>query len=280
MKFEMIKKFWIIPFLAAAVLILLFCMRPDTKPDEMEIHVFSIGKADAFLLHSSQGNVLIDTGEKTDSDTILKYLADKEIKTLDYMIITHFDKDHVGGAAKILKSIPVNNVIQSNCPKESQEYERFLKALGEKNIQPITITDVTGFEVGKMKFSVIGTGDKTFVLEESNNSSLITTVEYGSRRFLFMGDSKSERIQDFLNTGVAHYDFLQVPHHGEYDSLLKPLISHCSSGYAVITCSEALPEKEKTVKLLEENGAEVYLTRKGAITLTCDGEKLNIRYDQ
>ena len=62
----------------------------------LNLWCFQAGKADAFLLWNESGTVLIDTGESGFGKEILKKLQELGIQRLDYLIITHFDKDHVG----------------------------------------------------------------------------------------------------------------------------------------------------------------------------------------
>ena len=78
---------------------------------KLEVYCFSAGKADAFLLYTEESAVLIDCGEKGFGKEILAYMEEAGIESLDYLIITHFDKDHVGGAAKVINSTPVETVL-------------------------------------------------------------------------------------------------------------------------------------------------------------------------
>ena len=75
--------------------------------DGMKVYAFNAGKADSFLIYNADFSVLIDTGEKELGDTIIEYLNANDIKKLDYLIVTHFDKDHIGSADEILESVDV-----------------------------------------------------------------------------------------------------------------------------------------------------------------------------
>ena len=69
----------------------------------LNIYCFQAGKADAFLFWNEDGTLLIDKGESGFGKTVLEKLTELEIEHPDYLLITHFDKDHLGGA-KNLKS--------------------------------------------------------------------------------------------------------------------------------------------------------------------------------
>ena len=101
-------------------------------------HYFNAGKADACVISNGNNNVMIDTGENTLSKEILSYFDKHNITTLDYLIITHFDKDHVGSASSIIDNIKVDSVLQSNVPKDSEFYENYLKELSENNLNIYT----------------------------------------------------------------------------------------------------------------------------------------------
>ena len=72
---------------------------------EFEVTFLDVGKADAMILRTANSTVIIDCGEKGDGKDIVNMLSEEEITSVDCLIITHFDQDHVGGAAKVIKSI-------------------------------------------------------------------------------------------------------------------------------------------------------------------------------
>ena len=112
-----------------------------TSGADLEIVCFQAGKADAFLFLTPKSAVLIDCGEKGFGKTILAELEARGIEQLDCMIITHFDQDHVGGAARILNNFPVVRILQSHFSKDSEEYKKYVKATKNAGIEPETVRD-------------------------------------------------------------------------------------------------------------------------------------------
>ena len=96
------------------------------KNENINIYVFDSGKADAIIISKNNKYMMIDTGEESNVDSILSYFEKNNIKKLDYLIITHFDKDHVGGASKIIDNIEIGRVLSSNVPKESVYYNNYI----------------------------------------------------------------------------------------------------------------------------------------------------------
>ena len=238
---------------------------------DLEVHFFDAGAADAILLTTENSAVLIDAGEQGFGKTILAYLAERGVKRLDCLIVTHFDQDHVGGAAKVLNSVEVGAVLQSNRPKDSEAYEKYLRALENAGVEPDTVRETRAFTLDGVSYEIDPPRWADYASDESNNSSLIVSVTNGETRFLFTGDAQTERLAEFLDANRAACDVLKVPHHGRDEPLLPALLESTKPTYAVVTSSDEEPESAATVEALERAGATVLLTRDGAVTLYSDG---------
>ncbi len=238
---------------------------------ELDVHFFDAGKADAILLTTANSAVLIDAGEKGFGKTILAYLEEKGVEKIDYFIITHFDRDHVGGAAKVINNIAVGTVLQNNSPKDSEEYEKYVKALGSAKLEPVTARETYTFKLDGVQYTVDPPHQTKYDSDTSNNSSLIVSVSNGENRLLFTGDALTERLAEFIDGNEATYDLLKLPHHGQDEPLLAALLASTKPAYAVITSSDEEPESEAVVKTLEDAGVQVLLTREGAVTFHSGG---------
>ena len=243
---------------------------------DLTVVCFQAGKADAFLLLTPNSTVLIDCGEKGFGRTILSELETRGIRQLDCMMITHFDQDHVGGAARIINNFPVSRILQSNSPKDSEEYEKYLKAVTNAGIEPETVRETLTFVLDGVRYTVNAPKRSTYANDASNNSSLIVSVENGENRLLFTGDAEDERMEEFLSEDWGTYDFLKVPHHGRWQETLSALVDMTAPRYAVITSSDDEPEDAQTLELLQSAGVETYLTRNGAVTVHSDGVELTV----
>ena len=266
---------------AAAILCGCMLKKEDTAlPDgQLNVYVFSAGKADAALIYTDTHAVLIDCGEKGFGKDILDFMKENDIGSLDCMIITHFDKDHVGGAAKILGSVEVKQVFQSNYPKDSGEYDKYVQRLEECGIAPVTVRETVSLSFGGVSFTIDPPEQELYETDPSNNSSLITSVELGDCSLLFAGDAEDDRMAEFAAENERDYDFLKVPYHGHYQYGLDSFVASVKPEYAVITCSLKEPEDSKTAAVLKQAGAEVFLTRKNAVKVVCDGKTVKAAYD-
>ena len=245
---------------------------------DLEVVCFQAGKADAFLLITPESAVLIDCGEKGFGKTILAELEARNIAKLDLMIITHFDQDHVGGAARIINNFPVERILQSNSPKDSEEYEKYIKAVKNASIEPETVRENLSFALDGVVYTVNPPKRTKYNSDSSNNSSLIISVTNGLNRFLFTGDAEDERLEEFLTLNWGTYDFLKMPHHGRWHEPLPLLVEMTAPRYAVITSSDEELEDSETLDLLESSGVETFLTRTGQVIVHSDGAELTVAY--
>lgn len=72
------------------------------REDAIKILIPKIGKADCIIIYKNNDCVMIDTGESEDNAEIVSVMQENNINRIDTLIITHFDKDHVGGAAYLI----------------------------------------------------------------------------------------------------------------------------------------------------------------------------------
>ncbi|WP_295125233.1 MBL fold metallo-hydrolase [Ruminococcus sp.] len=281
----MLKKYFCIVMAALTALLAGCTQKTETKDiseigEGLTIYSFNAGKADAHLIYSDDWAVLIDCGEKGFGKTITAYMQENGIEKLDYLIITHFDKDHVGGAAKVLKEWEVGAVLQSNSPKDSDEYENYLKALENKQMTAETVRERMNFTLGEAQFTVDPPRQEVYEKDPSNNSSLITEVTLGEVNMLFAGDAEDDRLEEYTASVDKVYSYVKVPYHGHWQKNLTAFADKVKAKIAVITSSDAEPEDNETVVLFEKQGAEVFRTRTGDVIVKCDGTDIAAAYDK
>ena len=197
------------------------------------------------------------------------------IGKIDYLILTHYDKDHIGSAAELISAYEVGYVIAPDYKKSSAEYNSYAAALKKKDIVPDILTAPEIYSCGSFSFCVYPP-QKSY--EESNDMSLCVVLTHGENTFLFAGDVTYERTKDILSEGQLEpsCDFLKVPHHGEYDSGISDFISAAAPLYAVVTCSKKNPPDDSVMVMLKEDNIETYLTSEGDIVVTSNGKQIKI----
>ncbi len=231
---------------------------------EMQCDVMKIGKADCIVLAEESYTVLIDCGESDDGTEIIKHLQEMGTDEIDCLIITHFDRDHIGGAADVIDAFSVKRLLEPDYEPESPDSEEYLAyrdAISRNQIQAESLNDDLQLNIGGMRMQIY-TANAVYDKNIDNNNSLVVDLTHEGNRFLFTGDIEKQRIQDMLEQGqINSCDFLKVPHHGRYNSALDDLFEAASPTYAAITCSVKNPPEQETLDALEAVGCIVYSTK-------------------
>lgn len=226
----------------------------------LTVTVFEMGKADAILLHTENAAVLIDAGTNKGGDLLAARVLEKGVRRLDCVVLTHFDKDHVGGADKVLKALPVDRVLVPDYVSDSKQYRQYAQAASEAGVAPETVKAETAFDLDGVSYTVLPAGEP---YSEENDLSLVVLAVHGQSRALFAGDCENPRLEALTRRGGLQADLLKVPHHGDYERMLAPFLDEVMPVYAVLTDSDDEPADERVTAMLEEMGAEVFSTRDG-----------------
>lgn len=243
----------------------------------VKVTFFDVGKGDAILIETQGHTLLIDAGYDKTYGVIQSYLVEQEIEKLDYLVITHFDKDHVGGADRVVNDFEVGEILQPDYESDGGQYQEYCAVLDQKGLQPVLVTESMQFALDGADLYIYPPQKKTYE-EEDNDFSLAVSMTYGEKRFLFAGDCEEERLDELLGQtefDLAH-DVLKLPHHGKKEDNSRKFLERVAPKAAVITCSEEEPASDKICNMLYELGTEVYLTSDGTVTCLCDGKTLEI----
>lgn len=242
---------------------------------EFAFTVMKAGQADAIILTTQKHSVIIDMGEKDDGDEISEFLEENNITDVDYIFITHYDKDHVGGFPKVMESITAKNIIVPDYEGTSYEYAEFVKTVNEKGLTVTRLTEDISFVLDDVLFEV-SVPKKQFYKEGDNDYSLVISITHGENTFLFAGDAEKERLSEVISEFKKHFDFLKVAHHGKYDANTGKFINTIKPEYAVVTDSEKNPASEETLSILKKQNCEIYSTKDGDVSIISDGKKILI----
>ncbi len=248
----------------------------STHSESMTIDVLSIGKADCIIIRQGEKTVMIDTGEEENAPEILAYLQMQNITVIDTLILTHFDKDHIGGAATVCNEIDVKQILESDFVSDRFEYTAYHKVISEQNKSITKLSDPVQFTIGTMNFIVDPPKNDSYSKKEDNNASLIVSLSHENNRFLFCADAMELRLQEWLSDGQASFDFIKLPYHANYLDNYEFFLDQVSPKYAVACNSDKNPGDEKIVQLCEQRNIHLYQTRYGSVQIRSDGENITI----
>lgn len=241
---------------------------------ELTVDFLDVGKADAIVICTEHSTVIIDCGEKGDGKDVLALLEEKGISSVDYLIITHYDKDHVGGASKVIKNVNVKNVLAPDYEESSEEVEKYEKALADNDIEPQLLTGNISFTLDNAEFTVYAPEKDYYGEDNDNDFSLVTSLRYYDTSFLFTGDAMEQRLDEIMDIGS--FDLLKVPYHGRKLDNLDAFLEAVAPDAAVVCTSES-EYSSKTQKLLSGRKIPAYATcTNGDITAVSDGKGIRI----
>lgn len=256
--------------LIVCILMLLFPCNTLAQ-NQLEITFLDVGKADAIVLQSEEKTVLIDTGKNKAGNLILSYLENHQITKIDLMIITHFDKDHVGGADRVLYGIDVDQVFIPDYFSDSNQFVEFMAAVEDTQTPCTKIKENITFDLGEMVFSIDVANQTYYGEDEENDFSLVTGVNFQNTNILFAGDAENPRLKELLQEQIGEFDVLKVPHHGVKEKKSGDFFRMIHPGIAIITSDAENPEDSEIVDMLKDMDTEVFLTRLGTVSLISDG---------
>lgn len=244
-----------------------------TEYYNVSVSFLKVGKADAAIIKTENHTVVIDCGEKSDGDKVCDKLNEYDSGKIDYLILTHFDQDHIGGAAKVLKNFSVEHIISPDYSEESKEYDKLLKAMDNNDLKFENPENVTTLSLDDAEFKIYACKKTDYSNGDDNNHSLVIKMTHHDKVFLFTGDALEERLEEIMDIGDC--DVLKEPYHGRRIDNLGEFLDKTTPEYAIISTDKdtlsSYTEKEFT-----DRNIKTYITfRDGNIYCTSDGKEIS-----
>lgn len=283
------RLFFIAALLILALLVFCYELLTDTSVEEdspdpqdrMLVHFIDVGQGDAAIVQAPEGNIIIDTGTVDSREGLIGYIDSLGIDTFAYAIFTHPHADHIGGAAKVLKTYTVENVILPDAVNTNYTFENMLDAVEQENCKVIEGKAGVSFAVGDVAVDLLA----PVYADDSNlnNMSVVAKVTYGEIAFLFTGDAEMESESAMLMTdeAILDCDILKLGHHGSSTSSAWEFLEAVSPDIAIASCGYANdyghPHRE-IVSRLANMEIPLYRTYEtGDILISTDGKTYQIQ---
>lgn len=249
----------------------------DLNNEDFNVLFMYIGQADSTLIKYKNKTMLIDAGNNEDGKNIVKFLKDKGISKLDYIVGTHYDEDHIGGLDDIIENFDIGKFYLSNGGELGPNYYNLEKAAKKKNLA-ITIPKVGDkIDFGDVDMEVMAASK--FDGKNDNNASIVIQAKYGSRKYLFMGDlEKQEEAKRKWN----EVDVLKAGHHGSNTSSTQEFLNQVKPKYVFVSAGKnnkyRLPNV-KAMERIEKIGAKIFRTdvNESSFWLTSNGNDIDIK---
>ena len=217
---------------------------------KLKIHFLDVGQGDScFIITPNHKTILIDGGGSTSNsfdvgkDTVIPYLLDRGYTKINYVFISHFDQDHVGGILPVLEELHIGQIFISPQAEKSENYETFLELVKQKNLKVQEVKAGDKIVIEDIIFQILWPIEKQIEENMLNNNAMVMKLQYKSFSMLFTGDIEEIAEKKILNLYKGNADklnttVLKVAHHGSKSSSTEEFLKVVNSKVAIIGVGE------------------------------------------
>ncbi len=265
-------------------------------PSELLISFIDVGQGDGIAIETPCGiNCLIDGGSSTEMNVgqyrVLPYLKYRGIRRLDYIFVTHMDKDHTSGIEELLTmvasgqtSLCVGTVVMPYLSRRDDAYRKMEQLSAEAGARILVVSEGDAFAFGGVKLDVMNPSAECEKREtDANGQCIVLALSYGEFDALFTGDVSGEgeiNVMSRLRENGRTFDVLKVAHHGSKYStpsafldLIRPSVGIISAGAG----NRYGHPSHETLGRLRASGADIYDTIScGRILIRTDGTSFRV----
>lgn len=258
----------------------------EDRQGVLTIAFLDIGQGDAIYIEAPNGNqMLIDGGPPKTVLSALRKVMPFYDRSIDMLMVTNPDKDHMGGFIDVLNSFKVTQVVEPGTKSPTATYAELEKTIAQKNAKEIFVHRGQTIWLDKkhgVGFHVLFP-DRDVSGMATNDGSIVGQLIYGNTRIMFTGDSPS-KIEHYLvslDGAKLKSDVLKVGHHGSRTSTSAEFAGSVAPTYAMI--SDGLNNKyghphKETLETLQKFGVKIFRTdQMGTIVMKTDGETITFR---
>lgn len=254
----------------------------EFKGYPFQIHAIDVGQGDCTLIRfPNNETMLIDAGKSSEGERVVAYLKNffknEGLNKINYLVLTHSDSDHIGGAIDVLQNIEVDTVYRPNIYTQeeadeltdgsqvyvvdTQTYNTIIDLIGQKECNVVVTKAGESMNLGGARVEFLSPNEEYY--SDSNSFSAVIMITYQTKKFLFMGDAGVD-IENVLIEEYGSYldaDVLKVGHHGSATSSSDAFLEIVSPSYSLmyISSNKDFPDTS-VVNKLRELGSEIYST--------------------
>ena len=279
---EYSKKYSLFLFTFFLLLINVFLISLDWQNSHrgLAFAMLDVGQGDGLFIESPTGTqIMFDAGPPHKVLGPFQGVMSPFDKSIDAIVITNPDADHVGGFLDILKNYKISEIFESGVLTDSKTYQNLKEEMKKQNIPDILAKRGMRLNIGGGAFIDILFPDRDVSSWATNDGSVVARLSYGKTSIMLTGDStvKTEKIilSENSQTQLAS-TILKVGHHGSRTSSSSSFVKAVSPTYAFISDGKdnkyGHPHQE-TLATLASFGAKIFRTDLlGTIVMKSDGE--------
>ncbi len=261
----------------AAVVLAGWKLKPESAPpppDGFRLTALDVGQGDSLLLQVREGAVLVDQGPpEAEVDDQLRRLG---VRRLALLVLTHPQRDHVGGAAEVLERLEVDRVLDPTLPADSPDQAAALAEARERSVPVGTARAGVTFRLGQLRLRILWPDGPGAAGEDPNLRATVILASYGRVDALLTADAESEVT---LPLNPRPVEIFKVAHHGSADEGLGRLLELTKPRVAIVSCGRnndyGHPTPSTMATLDAQPGLEIFRTdRDGRVVIETNGERI------
>ena len=279
---------WRRPFAVAGVAAILpallawqFLPEPRLPPPTgLRLTVLDVGQGDSILLQVPEGAVLVDQGPP-EAD-VARQLRSLGVGRLAALVLTHPQRDHIGGAEAILRRVAVDRVLDPRLSVSGPFERDALATAADRGVPVVEARSGDGFRLGRLRLRILWPDRAGAPGEDPNLLAVVLLASYGEVDALLTADAETDVTARLV---ARQIEILKVAHHGSADPGLAEELRELRPTVAVISCGRnndyGHPTPSTLAALRESPGLTLYRTDEdGRVVLETDGRRISVRTDR
>ena len=246
-------------------------------PTGLRITFLDVGQGDAILLEVPEGAVLVDQGPP-EAD-VARQLRGLGIRRLSALVLTHPQRDHIGGAEDVLRSVAVDRVLDPRLAVSGPFERAALAAAAGRGVPVVETRAGSRFRLGRLRLRVLWPDRPGRASDDPNLLPVVLLASYGRIDALLTADAETEVTARLLSRRI---EIVKVAHHGSADPGLGAELRELRPAVAVISCGRdndyGHPTPSTLAALRDSEGLRLYRTDEdGRVVLESDGRRISVR---
>lgn len=256
----------------------------ELQAGELGLFFLDVGQGDCLLAELDGETMLVDTGSGDAVMALLDYLQARDIRRIDYLVLTHAHEDHIGNAAEVLRRYEVGRVCLPEQDTDSAVYQEVAELIDKHATPVLEAWAGESFPFAGASCQIVSPS-RAYGPDDLNNSSVVLLLTYGQNRFLLTGDAEKKAEQEMLDQGWdISADLLKVGHHGSATSTGADFLAAVSPKLAVISLAAdnqyGFPHEEVMKELYAANIIVYRTDQNGSVAAVSNGESITMVTDR
>lgn len=231
------------------------------KDNNLKVIFFDVGQGDSIFIETSQGHqILVDGGPNNSVLNNLEKFMNPFDKSIDMVILTHTDKDHLGGLISILKIYDIDVFVWTGASSDSNLFNELNELLANKKV--VTVDAFDKIWAGDIELQIYNPIKDVSAIKDSNDTSIVFKLIHGNSKFLLTGDLSSNFEDDLIEKFDLKSSILKVGHHGSKYSTSEEFVKAISPSCAIISVGKNNygHPAERVLNLLQDNNIKTLRT--------------------